>query len=122
MSYYVAEKIVREHLRQHSQYQRNIQRINFCVLCYSRPRNTNRSFQKFWNWITVNHNANTYTGYTVEILNNLRTHRDNSQFGIEEITRAISALIASVRYDQSLITFAEVCYHTYRLFLATGAF
>ena len=70
----------------------------------------------------VNHNANTYTGYTVEILNNLRTHRDNSQFGIEEITRAISALIASVRYDQPLITFAEVYYHAHRLFLTTGAF
>jgi len=122
MSYYVAEEIVREHFRQHSQHQRNIQRINFCVLCYPRLRNTNRSFQRFWNWITVNHNANTYMGYTVEILNNLRTHRDNSQFGIEEITRAISALIASVRYNQSLTTFAEVCYHTHRLFLTTGAF
>src|SRR3954451_15475226 len=122
MSYYVAKEIVREHLRQHSQHQRNIQRINFCVLCYLRPRNTNRFFQRFWNWITVNHNANTYTGYTVEILNNLRTHRDNSQFGIEKITRAILALIASIRYNQSLITFAEVYYHAYCLFLATNAF
>src|SRR3954451_10714548 len=119
MSYYVAKEIVREHLRQHSQHQRNIQRINFCVLCYLRPRNTNRYFQRFWNWITVNHNANTYTGYTVEILNNLRTQRDNSQFGIEEITRTISLLISSIRYDQSLTVFAKVCYHTHRLFLVT---
>src|SRR5947199_6567741 len=106
MSYYVAEEIVREHLRQHSQHQRNIQRINFCILCYPRPKHTNRSFQRFWNWITVKHNANTYTEYTVEILNNLRTHRDNSQFGIEKITRAISALISSIRLNQLLIAFA----------------
>ena len=122
MSYYVAEEIVAEHLHRHAIRERNIPKINFCGICYPRPRNTNRYFQRFWNWITARHNAQLHTGYTVTLFNNYRTRRNHPNFGLNEVTRAITLLISSIRYNEPLTPFQEVCYYLSRLLLDTDCF
>src|SRR5437764_1058738 len=122
MSYYVAEEIVSEHLHQHAIRERNIPKINFCGICYPRLRNTNRYFQRFWNWITARHNAQLHTGYTVTLFNNYRTGRNHPNFGLNERTRAITLLISSIRYSEPLTPFQEVCYYLSRLLLDTNCF
>src|SRR5437588_8489205 len=122
MSYYVAEEIVAEHLRRHAIRERNIPKINFCGICYPRSRSTDRYFQRFWNWITVRHNAQLHTGYTVTLFNNYRTGRNYPNFGLNERTRAITLLISSIRYSEPLTPFQEVCYYLSRLLLDTNCF
>src|ERR1044072_8597360 len=123
MPYDVEREIVRDHSRRHQRRESNIQRINFCGICYPRNRaQTNQSFNRFWEWITTNHNARSYTSYTVELFNNWRSHRNNPQFGINQATEVVTLLITSIRYNEPLTAFPELCFNTHRLFEATGSY
>src|SRR5688572_15667674 len=99
MSYYVSQEEFREHQAQHRPGGRVTRRKHYCGLCYPRRnRQTTRAFNRFWNWISISHNAETYTGYTVESFNHIYARRDIAE--PDEVINSVATIISSVRYMQ----------------------
>lgn len=114
------------HRQQHLQGQINIERQPYCSTCYPRPeaRLISREFRRFWTWISVNHNAIFFTGFTTVAFATIRREYRNNHptLTVDNLAALTIALASSIGYNLPLTPLTELCFYIHYLFDRTQLF
>ena len=93
----------------------------YCLACYPILPSYNfpPEFKNFWNWIKIEHHANSYTGYTQAAFRRL--------LSIDTITETqkvewFTVILQSIRYNQTATSFRDLTFHACVLFDLTHKF
>jgi hypothetical protein len=114
------------HRQQHLQEQINIERQPYCSTCYPRPeaRLISREFRRFWTWISLNHNATFFTGFTTAAFATIRSEyrNDHPTLTVDHLAALTIALASSIGYNLPLTPLTELCFYIHYLFERTQLF
>ena len=123
MSYYgISQEETERHILRHIQNRIDPTETRkfYCLFCYPKPPNTTppATFLTFWEWISSNHLADSYTAYTV-ITFEILIRAFQNQNPLATVTQLVYRLLQSIRFIRLVIPSEQISYYITYLFIET---